>query len=259
MNILKNIIKRLVKKFKLKIASKAIQKWQYLFLQGNNVECPVCTKAFITFLPAGNPVRFNAKCPKCSSLERTRLIWLYLLNTTNFFLESKRILHVGPENSLFQNFTTNRKFQYYPIDKFTEGYSYSVGTIDMDLTSLKFDNNFFDFILCSHVLEHIQDDRKAMQEMFRVLKPGGFGIILVPINLAILETFEDNTIISPEERKKHFGQFDHVRYYGLDIKGRLEQIGFNVKMENAFCDIYSSTEQIRYGLTKDDLIINVSK
>lgn len=230
-------------------------------LSGNNVECPICDNTFITFLPFGispSPLRANALCPSCNSLERTRIFWRYLLDKPDFFESKKDVLHVAPERKLFEKFMANSMIQYFPVDLFTEGYKYPEGTINMDITQMEFPDSHFDFILCSHVLEHIPDDRLAMSELHRVLKPGGWGILQVPIEMDRAITYEDESITSPEERQKAFGQFDHVRLYGRDYIDRLSSVGFEVELDDYSIELPDS-EKFRFGFGQGESLFIVKK
>lgn len=232
-----------------------------LILKGNNVECPICEKTFIKFLPFGVPPakpRMNAMCPNCLSLERTRIYWKYLSEKSNLFNSKKSILHIAPEFKLFEKFSSYPKIKYFPIDKFTKGYSYPKGTINMDLTNLEYPDNAFDFILCSHVLEHIPNDILAMQELYRVLKPSGFGILQVPIEMDRKTTYEDHSITSPKEREKAFGQFDHVRIYGKDYINRLNSVGFEVELDE-YANKASKSDKFRFGFGEGESLFVVRK
>ena len=121
----------------------------------------------------------------------------------------------------------------------------------IDLTATTYHDSSFDFILCSHVLEHIPNDQQAMAEMYRILKPGGTTIIQVP--LQDTPTYENPDIITAKERLIHFGQSDHVRIYGLDIKERLETAGFQIHVEKC-SDIFSAREIDYYGLDKTEIL-----
>lgn len=225
-----------------------------LFLRGNYVHCPVCSTGFVTFLPYGVR-RANAQCPNCGSLERTRLFWFYL-NSKRFFDEAGvHILHVAPEMCLSKKFKGMKEVTYVPVDKFTEGWNYPRGTQKVDITNTQFAPDSFDFILCSHVLEHITDDKVAMAELYRIMKPGGFGILQVPMETSRSVTFEDPSIIDPAERERVYGQFDHVRIYGSDYAERLRSVGFKVSV----IDIYGSLspdERFRLGfLPGEDLYV----
>lgn len=220
--------------------------------KGKNVECPICTKHFITFLPFGSKhKRANALCIKCLSLERHRLIWLYLTRETDLFKRSEptNLLHVSPESCFFKIFKNNKKITYYPVDKFEEGYKYPSETKNMDITNITEKDNFFDVIICNHVFEHILNDKKAIAEIYRVLKIGGWAILQVPIDYDLKVTFEDQTITSPEARKEAFGQVDHVRQYGLDYRDKLKNAGFKVS-PIPYTESFSKNERFKFGLPK---------
>jgi SAM-dependent methyltransferase len=227
-------------------------------LRGDNLFCPICNKGFITFLPYGVN-RANALCPYCGSLERTRLFWLYVMQREpDFFLKTKRVLHIAPERILFNKFSSASEIDYYPGDLFTEGWKYPKGTIKLDVTDLKFENNFFDFVLCSHVLEHVPDDKKAMRELYRVLKPGGWAILQVPIEMSREITYEDFSITTAKDRLDAFGQFDHVRIYGRDYVHRLQEVGFEVLVIDIWNSL-SPNERFKLGLLPEEDLFVVNK
>jgi len=193
------------------------------FLRGRNVECPICGSTFRKFLPYGVRSRENVLCPTCLSLERHRLIWLYLVRETDFLSKKRRILHIAPEQCFL------KRFRNLPnLDYLTGDLESPIADYHFDLHEIPFDSGSFDLILCNHVLEHVRDDRRVMSEIRRVLKPGGLAILQVPVSHDLSETFEDPSITSPREREKHFGQKDHVRKYGADYPDRLRQAGFEV-------------------------------
>jgi predicted SAM-dependent methyltransferase len=165
-------------------------------------------------------------------LERHRLLWLYLQNKTNLFSENLRVLHVAPEKVFQNSFTTMPNLDYVSVD-----IQSSLAMFKMDITNISYADNCFDVILCIHVLEHILDDRKAMRELFRVLKPGGWAILQVPINLKQEKTFEDSSVVLPEDRKCIFGHPEHVRIYGRDYHNRLKEAGFVVEVDNYARDL----------------------
>lgn len=231
------------------------------FLKGKNVECSICEQKYITFLPFGlKHKRPNALCLNCFSLERHRLIWLFFKNKTTLLNSKTRIklFHVAPESAFFEHFRKNKMIDYYPVDLFEEGYSYPKGTINMDITAIKFENESFDVVICNHVLEHIPDDKKAVSELQRILKKDGWAIILVPIERDLEHTFEDSSITDPKEREEAYGQSDHVRQYGMDYASRLEESGFKVTV-NKFNETFSRDEKFRYGLPKDTDIYYCTK
>jgi len=223
-----------------------------IVLKGKNVECPICTKRFITFIPFGSKnKRANALCISCLSLERHRLIWLYLTKETDLFerTEPINLLHVAPEDCFFKMLKNHKSINYFPVDKFEEGYHYLSATKKIDITNIAEKDNHFDVILCNHVFEHIPDDHKAMTELFRVLKVGGWAILQVPIDYDLAVTFEDETITSPEAREEAFGQVDHVRQYGMDYKDRLAKAGFSVSAIK-YTDSFNKKEIFKFGLPK---------
>jgi len=230
--------------------------------RGDKVFCPICKSGFNSFAPWGSPERKNAKCRNCSSLERHRLLYLYFNNKTNLFDGSeKRLLHFAPEKSFYNIFSEKKYIEYIPCDLFPEQYIYydkKVKIRKVDITNISFEDNFFDIILCNHVLEHIPDDIQAMKEMYRVMKKGGWGILSVPIDYSREKTYEDFTITAPEERVKAFGQHDHVRWYGKDYKERLKSAGFKVT-EDDYVKKFSPEELFRFGLNPKHIIYYCEK
>ena len=221
-----------------------------LFYSGSAVTCPVCEKSYREFLPYGriNP-RPNALCPNCLSLERHRLIWLYLKEKTGFFNRKLSILHIAPEACYIKRFEKIHGDQYITAD-----IESPLAKVKMDIHQIPFPENTFDAVLCNHVLEHVQDDIKAMSEINRVLKPGGFAIMQVPFFNPVQEhTFEDNSITDPREREKIFGQDDHVRKYGTDYPKRIEQAGLK-PVEDGFVNELSEDARKKYGLVKGEII-----
>jgi Methyltransferase domain len=202
----------------------------WLFYSGNVVACPVCQSRFKKFMPYGriNP-RPNALCPNCLSLERHRLIWLYLQTETDFFKAPLSVLHIAPEVCFIKRFEKQHGERYITMD-----IESPLAKIKADIHQMPFADNTFDAVLCNHVLEHVADDIEAMREIKRVLKPGGWAILQVPFFAPVPEvTFEDNTITDKREREKIFGQDDHVRKYGLDYAKRISASGLIAK-ENKF-------------------------
>jgi SAM-dependent methyltransferase len=198
-----------------------------LFYLGNRFICPVCGGNFRKFLDFGPASQPNEQCPRCLSLKRHRLLWFYLKDKTNFFDDNFKVLHMAPEYCFYQRFSKQKNLDYISAD-----IQSPLAQVKMDITNIVYEDNFFDVILCNHVLEHIPDDGKAMKELWRVLKPGGWAIMQVPIDINRQQTYENPSIESPEERKRLFGQEDHVRWYGLDYKDRLELAGFAVKVDS---------------------------
>jgi SAM-dependent methyltransferase len=195
------------------------------FLKGDTYTDPIDGKSFKSFLPYGyGKQRDNVLSPSTLSLERHRLFWLYLKNETNFFTAKLKVLHFAPEQAFYKRFKKMSNLDYVTTD-----INSPLADIKADICKLPFDNNIFDVIICNHVLEHIPDDNKAMQELYRVLKVGGMGIFQIPQDLSREKTFEDDSITDKTERAKIFGQYDHVRIYGRDYFNKLRSIGFEVE------------------------------
>lgn len=198
---------------------------QAMWYAGEQYTCPCCRGTFRQFMTGGVNNRQNAVCPKCNSYERHRLLWLYLQNKTNFFFEKLKVLHVCPEFFFWKTLNSIPLIEYVGA-----GLNAPFATLEMDITNIHQPDNFYDVILCNHVLEHVPEDHKAMSELFRVLKPGGWAILQVPLDYKRETTFEDFSITSPKDREYFFGKDDHVRVYGLDYKDRLEKAGFTVEI-----------------------------
>ncbi|MDG1528671.1 MAG: methyltransferase domain-containing protein [Polaribacter sp.] len=193
-------------------------------LKGNNYTDPIDGKSFRKFLPYGyEKQRENALSPSTLSLERHRLMWLYLRDETDFFSAEKKVLHMAPEQCFLPLFSKQKNLDYTTADLYSP-----IADVKADICDLPFEENSFDVIFCNHVLEHITDDTKAMQELYRVLKPGGMGIFQIPQDVSRATTFEDDSITNQKERAKIFGQYDHVRVYGRDYFDKLRTIGFKV-------------------------------
>ncbi len=193
---------------------------------GNRFVCPCCGGRFRKFLTYGVRPRPNARCPRCGTLERHRLLWLYLKQETGLFSESLSVLHFAPEFIYYRALSSLPNLFYVTAD-----IDSPLASVALDITRCPFGDETFDVILCSHVLEHVADDQAATREMYRVLKPDGWAIILSPVDRSRAETFEDPTVVSAEERERYFGQVDHVRVYGRDYVGRLERAGFTVRAD----------------------------
>jgi len=239
------------------ITRKVLKLAQKYTLRGDNTYCPLCEKSFVTFLPYGVKKRANAQCPNCQSLERHRLIWLYMKDK-GILSKPMRMLHVSPEIVFFDKFTRSTGVDYVPIDKFYPGYRYPKGTQNADITQLPYPDQSFDFVLCIHVLEHVPDDALAMRELLRVLKPNGCAIIQVPLDKNLPVTQEDLSITDPNVRQQLYGQPDHVRQYGLDYEQRLSNAGFTVEVDK-FDERFSSAEKFKLGLPVDEDIYFCTK
>ncbi|MEJ6793324.1 MAG: methyltransferase domain-containing protein [Lacinutrix sp.] len=223
-------------------------------LKGNNYTDPIDNKSFKRFLSYGyEKQRNNVLSPSTLSLERHRLLWLYLQNETDFFTAKKNVLHFAPEQCFLKRFKTLKNIEYTTTDLESP-----IADVKADICNLPFEDNSYDIILCNHVLEHIPDDTKAMQELYRVMKPGGYGIFQVPQDLSREKTFENHSITNKKERAKIFGQYDHVRVYGRDYFNKLRSISFKVK-EVDYTLILSKEEVNKYCLAKGEIIPVVYK
>jgi predicted SAM-dependent methyltransferase len=220
-----------------------------LIYKGSQFTDPIDGKTYRKFLSYGyGEQRSNALAPGSLSLERHRLLWLYLKNETDFFSAPLKVLHIAPEQAFLKRFKKYKNLDYITADLYSP-----LADIKADITKLPFKNNEFDVILCNHVLEHIEDDNKAMKELFRVLKKGGWGIFQIPQDLKRETTYEDASITNPKDRTKHFGQYDHVRVYGRDYFDKLRKVGFTVTPIDY--SAYLSTELFKkYSLIKGELL-----
>lgn len=246
-------------------------------LKGNTFTDPIDGKHFRTFLPYGyGTQRNNVLSPSTLSLERHRLLWLYLKTDTDFFQSefisdsensstnakiskdtetssALKVLHFAPEQCFLKQFRSLKHLDYTTTDLESP-----LADVKADICNLPFKENEFDVILCNHVLEHIPDDTKAMQELYRILKPGGYGIFQIPQDLNRETTFEDDSITDPKERAKIFGQYDHVRVYGRDYFDKLRSIGFHVE-EVDYTQSLSEEVINKYCLAKGEIIPVVRK
>ena len=252
MKIFKIILNRVPRPLLIKL-SYVVRPFIAFYLKGNKYTDPIDNKSFRKFLPYGYQVqRQNVLSPSTLSLERHRLLWLYLTNETDFFTSKKKVLHMAPEQCFLARFKKlNHEYITADLDS-------PIADVKADIVNLPFNDNSFDVIFCNHVLEHIQDDTKAMKELFRVMKKGGMGVFQVPQDLNRDVTFEDNSITDPKERAKIFGQYDHVRVYGRDYFDKLRSIGFNVEEVN-YSQKISSELLSRYRLMEGELLPVVFK
>lgn len=225
----------------------------YQFFKGEKFTDPIDGKSYRKFLPYGyGKQRENALSPGTLSLERHRQMWLYLQNETDFFSKNYKVLHIAPEQEFLRRFKKMKNLEYVSADLFSP-----IVDVKADLLDLPFEDESFDVIFCNHVLEHIVDDQKAMRELYRVMKKGGWGIVQVPMKNSE-KTYEDFSITDPKERHKHFGQYDHVRWYGMDYFQRLENAGFKGDA-NFYSKTFSAEERHRYGLIENEILPIISK
>lgn len=203
--------------YPVKLALKKI--WFY----GRDRYCSFCRSHVRFFASVGVIPRPNAVCPVCGSFERHRLVWLFFKKHTNLFDQTpKSMLHIAPEPQIERKFKKIPNLRYLTADLFNPA-----AMVKMDITDIQYPDNSFDVIYCSHVLEHVPDDRVAIGELYRVLKSDGWAVLLVPITVE--KTLEDPSVSDPAERERLFGQKDHFRRYGPDFRHRLEEAGFHVQ------------------------------
>jgi SAM-dependent methyltransferase len=222
-----------------------------LLYYGNRYEDPISGKTYRKFLPygyGGRAKRDNVLCPGSLSLERHRLLWLYLQQRTDFFTTPHKLLHIAPEQCFYRLFKKQRNLQYTTGD-----YNSPIADVHFDLHKAPFDDNSFDIILCNHVLEHVEDAGQCMRELFRMMKPGGWGIFQVPLDVNRQTTYEDKSITDPDEREKHFWQKDHVRLFGLDYRDKLAAAGFKVTVDD-FINTFTPELIDRYRLPPGEMI-----
>lgn len=212
-----------------------------LYYSGSTYKCNLCGNTFRSMLKGGFDLDVikekqivgaglrNHICPFCQSTDRDRLVKLFLDTKKDITSNTLKVLHIAPEPSLYNYFSTLENLSYIPAAKYHEGIYYPKNMSLVDLTDMDFPDNEFDIIICNHVLEHIKDDNLAMHEIYRTLRKGGFAILQVPYSLVLNETYENDKIILSAEREKYFGQFDHVRLYGLDYSNKLKNSGFIVE------------------------------
>lgn len=218
-----------------------------LFFVGRKYTCPCCGWRLRAFTHGGASmkVRPNGYCPRCNAKARHRRDWLYLEQHTNLFADDLRLLHIGPKYSLSRRFAKLDNLEYVAGDIEIRPHI----AVRFDAADLPFDDDVFDAAICIHVLEHLEKDREAMSEMHRVLRPGGWALISVPVQLD-RPTYEDATVTSPADRLREFGETDHWRYYGWDIVDRLEAAGFSVHVDRA--SELDDDVKTAYGLLADE-------
>lgn len=274
MGFIRSLSKKVVPFWLGKKLRGAYQKILGQVYKGSSYYCPYCQHSFKKMLPDGFDLpiitdkqiigagrRDNCTCPRCFSKDRDRLIFLYLKNKTDLFEGHYKLLHIAPEAWMKELFQRIPNLHYTSGVKEAEnmGYYYDRMTREMDITDLEMKNNLYDVIICNHVLEHVTDDILAMEELYRVLKPGGWAILQVPISPIMEESYEDYDIISDVSREKYFGQFDHVRIYGQDYFTRLRSVGFKVERHHPIKDNWNIPEIEKFALNPEEELIVANK
>ncbi len=225
-----------------------------LYFKGDQFTDPIDGSSYRKFLSYGyQNLRQNALCPGTLSLERHRLLWLYLDRKTTFLTDSIRVLHIAPEQVFYKKFKSFSHWDYTTSDLHSP-----LADVKADICALPFEDNSYDFILCNHVLEHIPNDLKAMEELYRVLKLGGTAILQVPLEEDRENTFEDDAITDQRERTRIFGQYDHVRVYGQDYYNRLEEVGFKATAVDFIKEI-SAADVKRFALPTERIPVVTKK
>ncbi len=252
-SLLKSILKTLPRPWLIRFSylARPLISWYY---RGDRYTDPIDGRSFRKFLPYGyEKTRENVLSPSTLSLERHRLLWLFLKRRTNFFSGMHKVLHIAPEQAFYHRFRKMKNLDYTTTDLHSP-----LADVRADICDLPFEDHSFDVILCNHVLEHIPDDRKALSELHRIMRPGGWGIFQVPQDTSREKTFQDDSITNPRERAAIFGQYDHVRVYGMDYFDILRKAGFEVEAV-LFTENFSAEERKRFALSEKEYIPLVRK
>ncbi len=220
-----------------------------VFYRGNKYECPIEGRTYRRFLPYGRmKSRPNALCPGSLSLERHRLQWLYMKNETNFFRDHLRVLHIAPEMCFLRVFKKMENLDYVTADLDSP-----LADVRADVMDLPFKDGDFDVVFCNHVMEHVEDDIRAMKEIYRVLKTGGWAFMQVPLDPDLEHTIEDPEVTDPAERERLYDQSDHMRKYGRDYGNRLRKAGFKVT-EVDYTRVLGPEQVERYALMPGEIL-----
>lgn len=224
-----------------------------LWYRGSKFRCPLCGRSYRKLLPYGYVTpRENALCPHCLSLERHRLLWLYLERETPLFASLPTLLHIAPEVCLMRHLKPRYaacKERYKTADLESP-----LADLHFDIQQIPLDDESFDVVICNHLMEHVEDDRQAMRELHRILKKGGWGVLLSPVELDRATTFEDDSITDRKERTRIFGQYDHRRIYGNDFADRLREAGFTVE-DIDYAATLSQAERTHFALPEDHIYL----
>lgn len=222
---------------------------------GKKVYCLYCKRTFRKFLHegvkspvfkkyrvAGGGYKLNVQCPHCYSVDRSRLLYLFFQLRTDVYKKKTSILHISPNKEIanvLKGDTITQTVGSIEPEMYSE-----YNPIYLDVQKMDFPDNTFDVVICCHVIEHVDHDDQAMREIYRVLKPGGFAVLQVPLALNLEKTIEDRTLATDKERKLKFGQVDHVRLYGMDYIEKLKAAGFRLVMDNPFTNQWLPAEEL---------------
>mgnify|MGYP001407298395 FL=1 len=249
MKIIISIATRIIPRHYLQHVSHFFLKILSYFMRGNKFEDPINGIKYNKLLPYGRiKSRENALAPDSMSLERHRLMWLFLQQKTNFFTDKLKFLHIAPEFCFLNLFKKMRNLEYITGDLISPW-----ADVKMDVHDIPFNDNEFDVVICNHVLEHVKDDKKVMKEFYRVMNKGGWGIFQVPIDKNNKLTIEDALITDPKDRERLYWQSDHLRLYGLDYSKKLQKAGFKVTESNFINELENELVN-KYALPKNEVI-----
>lgn len=224
-----------------------------LFYRGRRYTCPLCGRSFRRLMPYGYVTsREHALCPHCLSLERHRLLWLYLTRETTLFQSLPELLHIAPEVCLMRHLKPHYKAT--PNRYRTADLESPLADLHFDVQQIPLRDETVDVVICNHLLEHVADDRQAIRELHRILRRGGWGVLLSPVDLNRATTFEDDTITDRDERTRIFGQYDHRRLYGNDFVERLREAGF-VAEDLDYAATLTADERAKYALPTDHIYV----
>jgi len=245
---MKNLIKKILPTALMIVAFSAIRAVRVFLSRPPAFKCPICDKAVRGYW-SGLGVHTHLTCSKCHSLSRQRLISLWIRRHLRSFTEAKSCLHVAVEPCL-----KTYLLQTLNIEKYVTADQFNPADIKLDITDTNLESESFDLIIVNHVFEHVGDDQAAASEVYRILKPGGRGIVSVPIIYSWPETYTNPDIVTEADREKHFGQYDHVRFYGRDFLELFEQLGFKVQEV-----IANGLDSVEFGLDRGEVVLMLEK
>lgn len=241
--IFKNIITKIVSRKFIFEQEESLRSLYAIFYAGNKYECNICNKKLRKFITLSNS---DSLCPNCGSLKRNRKLWSLL--EAEYLIPNSNVLDFSPSRCLYRKLKKLKTINYKSTDLSGD----FIADYQFDITNLDIADNSLDLIICYHILEHVKDDILAMEELFRVLKPGAKALVQTPFKEG--EIYENYSIVSNEDRLKHFGQEDHVRIYSVSaLSKRFQSCGFLVKI------IQSSLIENRFGFDKEETIIEITK
>jgi SAM-dependent methyltransferase len=233
------------------VRSALFRRWVRLTHRGHGVECPCCGREYASFAADWN--RPDAICPGCGAQERHRALWLHLRGVLAAADRPFDLLHFAPEHAVQRRIEQLPELRYLTADLDGDGVD-----VAADITGMPFDDASFDGIVCSHVLEHVDDDRAAMGELCRVLRPRGWAAVLVPLDLDRAETYEDPAVLTPAQRERAYWQHDHVRLYAPDIADRLAEAGLEVEAVRVAETLPMGAVR-RHGLLSEEVVFRCTR